>query len=333
MTEPIYNTDFYYVRTDINEFLREHPFVSDLYDATLQCLFGLGESKEQALHVFNQAYYICTLIVEKGGDKHDILRLINDDDFEKDGDDYTFTGLILTVVKCLLRVHQELVQFDSNIIKWLGDVISVGIDSSQFNHVVANYAGDFEKALNFSGKMVEVPIEEKNECEEPSVLIDTAQSLIFDAREKLLIRSEKQEERIVELEEQLRLEREKNCVLALQLKAMEKPEETGRATVHSGNAISDAINVNSIGDYACGLSNEDHATVISTMLSKLSNRAYLERDDMQVVNRVIEQIDNAHKPEPTRHIHCEKYVEKEINNDNKDSQVFNGNIENSQFGK
>ena len=51
MTEPIYNTDFYYVRTDINEFLREHPFVSDLYDATLQCLFGLGESKEQALHV------------------------------------------------------------------------------------------------------------------------------------------------------------------------------------------------------------------------------------------------------------------------------------------
>lgn len=330
---PNYNTDIYYIRTDINEFLREHPFVSDLYDATLQCLFSLGESKEEALNVFNQAYFLCTLIIEEGGDKHDILRYIDDDDFEKDSDEFVFMGLILTVVRCLLRVHQELVVFDSNILKWLGEVISVRIDSSQFNHVVTNYAGDFDKVLNFSGKMVEIPVEEKNECEDPAAMIEKAQSLIFEAKEKLLIRSEKQYERITELEEQLRLEREKNCTLALQLKAMEKPEEAERATVHSGNAINDAINVNTIGDYACGLSNEDHATVISTMLSKLSNRAYLERDDMQVVNRVIEQIDNTHKPKTARHIHCEKYVEKEINNDNKDSQVFNGDIDNSQFGK
>lgn len=336
MTKPSYNTDIYYVRTDINEFLREHPFVSDLYDATLQCLFGLGYTKEEALNVFNQAYYICTLLVENGGDKHDILRLINDDDFEKDSDDYTFIGLILTVVKCLLRVHQELVQFDSNIIKWLGTVISAHIDSSQFNHVVGNYAGDFDKALNFSGKMVEVPIEEKNECEDPSAMIDRAQSLIFDAREKLLINSEKQDERIAELEEQLRLERDKNNTLMMRVTSLENTQ--AGSDIYGKEMVKDevynAINYETISEYACGLSKEEDAAVISNMMSKLALRHGV--NNSKLTKRIFE-IDEVqqkkHKPLEPRVINCEKYVEKEVNNDNKNSQVFNGDIDNSQFGK
>ena len=36
-------SEIFYERTDINEFLREHPMVSDLYDATLQVLYTLNK--------------------------------------------------------------------------------------------------------------------------------------------------------------------------------------------------------------------------------------------------------------------------------------------------
>ena len=335
MSKPNYNTDIYYIRTDINEFLREHPFVSDLYDATLQCLFSLGESKEEALNVFNQAYFLCTLIIEEGGDKHDILRYIDDDEFEKDSDEFVFMGLILTVVKCLLRVHQELVVFDSNILKWLGEVISVRIDSSQFNHVVTNYAGDFDKALNFSGKMVEIPVEEKNECEDPAAMIEKAQSLICEAKEKLLDSSEKKDERIVELEELLRLERDKTNTLMMRVTALENAkDEADSHSMTETDEIYKAINYETISEYACGLSKEEDASVISNMMSKLALRHGVNNADLtQKIFKIDEVQQNKHKPTESRVITCEKYVEREVNNENKDSQVFNGDIDNSQFGK
>ena len=48
-------SEIFYERTDINEFLREHPMVSDLYDATLQVLYAQGQPQSEALRVSNQA--------------------------------------------------------------------------------------------------------------------------------------------------------------------------------------------------------------------------------------------------------------------------------------
>ena len=50
-----YNTEIFYVRTDINEFLREHPLVSDLYDVVLQWLLISDKAKDAALDIFNEA--------------------------------------------------------------------------------------------------------------------------------------------------------------------------------------------------------------------------------------------------------------------------------------
>lgn len=329
MRKFIYNPEIFYERKDINEFLREHPFVGDLYDATLQSLYYLDYAKDEALNVFNQAYYICTLIIEKHVDRSAIIDHIRATGLENN----RYLGLILMVAKCLLRVHQELVEFDPIIIRWLGVYIRERIDSSQFNHVVKNYAGNFDKVLNFSGKYVEVPVEEKNECDEPAKMIEKAQKLVASATDKLSSCNEEKDKRIKELEEQLALEREKNCTMAMRLNTLDKSIAALKLPASDEKSINNAINVHTIGEYACGLSNMDHATIISTMLSKLSNRAYLERNDMEVVNQVIEQIDNAQQKEPRVAIHCEKVVGQEIHNDNKDSQVFNGGITNSKFGK
>ena len=329
--------EIFYERTDINEFLREHPMVSDLYDATLQVLYAQGQPQAEALSVFNQAYYICTLITSCRGDKYTILRLINDPDFEKDYYQYPLIGLNLMVVKCLLRVHQELLTFDSHVLEWLGGVISEHIDQKPFNEIVKNYVGEFTTPLNFSGKYVEVPVEEKQTSEDPYCMLASAQSLIKTATEKLTCIDDIKDKRIAELEELLRLEKEKNSSLAIQIKEFEgaAPDMLSAVTVKTDDELYSAINYLTIKNYAMGR-NEAEASVISNMLGKLAIRGHLGHESLGYVNAAIEEIDNLHKPQPSmpnKTIHCEKYVESEVHNDNKDSQVFNGKIDNSKFGK
>lgn len=329
--------EIFYERTDINEFLREHPMVSDLYDATLQVLYAQGKTQAEALRVFNQAYYICLLITAYRGDKHTILRLINDEDFEKDYYQYPLIGLNLMVVKCLLRVHQELLSFDSHVIEWLGDVISEHVDQKPFNEVVKNYVGEFTSPLNFSGKFVEVAVEEKQTAEDPYCMLTTAQNLIKAATEKLTCAIDAKDQRIRELEELLRLEKEKNSSLAIQIKEFESavPDLLLDVTIKTDDELYSAINYLTIKNYALGR-NEAESSVISNMLGKLAIRGNLGHESLGYVNAAIEEIDNLHKPQPpqpNKTINCDKYVEKEIHNDNKNSQVFNGDIDNSQFGK
>ena len=330
-------SEIFYERTDINEFLREHPMVSDLYDATLQVLYAQRQPQAEALSVFNQAYYICTLITSCRGDKYTILRLINDPDFEKDYYLYPLIGLNLMVVKCLLRVHQELLTFDSHVLEWLGGVISEHIDQKPFNEIVKNYVGEFTTPLNFSGKYVEVPVEEKQTSEDPYCMLASAQNLIKTATEKLTCIDDTKDKRIAELEELLRLEKEKNSSLAIQIKEFEgaAPDMLSAVTVKTDDELYSAINYLTIKNYAMGR-NEAEASVISNMLGKLAIRGHLGHESLGYVNAAIEEIDNLHKPQPqqpSKHISCEKYVESEVHNDNKDSQVFNGKIDNSKFGK
>lgn len=329
--------EIFYERTDINEFLREHPMVSDLYDATLQVLYAQGQPQSEALRVFNQAYYLCLLITAYRGDKQTILRLINDPDFEKDYYQYPLIGLNLMVVKCLLRVHQELLSFDSHVIEWLGEVISEHVDQKPFNEIVKNYVGEFTTPLNFSGKYVEVPVEEKQTAEDPYCMLVSAQNLIKTATEKLTCIDDTKDKRIAELEELLRLEKEKNSSLTIQIKEFEgaAPDMLSAVTVKTVDELYSAINYLTIKNYAMGR-NEAEASVISNMLGKLAIRGNLGHESLGYVNAAIEEIDNLYKPQPSKPnktIHCEKYVESEVHNDNKDSQVFNGKIDNSKFGK
>lgn len=304
-----YNTEIFYVRTDINEFLREHPLVSDLYDVVLQWLLISDKAKDAALDIFNEAYYVCTLVTEKGAKKDEIEKLILSDrsDPELGILVHYYESLVAMVAKCLLRVHQELLVFDSDVIKTLAKISEVTIDPKMFDIVLRNYLGDFDKPLDFSGKLIAMPYW-VNKCKD---------------------------ERIAELENMLQLEREKNLTLSMRISSMvyyKVSQEVDTAPICSEDEIYNAINYQTIAEYACGRT-EAQANFISNMILRLAMRGRLSDESSSKIDAAIEEIENAHKPQTSREIRCEKYVEMEINNDNKDSQVFNGGITNSKFGK
>lgn len=303
-----YNTEIFYVRTDINEFLREHTFVSDLYDVTLQYLYELQDT-EAALDIFNDAYYICTLVIEHSAETEDIEHMFGRSmlGFAIDGPTGLYYCIVASLAKSLLRVHQEVVNFDPHIIKWLDRFCKDRINPAQYNKVVKNYVGEFDTYLDFSGKMVAVAVKE----------------------------NKYKDERIAELEKMLKLEREKNLTLSMRITSLVKTPETpvsDTPAIDSEDEIYNAINYQTIKNFACGR-NESEALVISNMMGRLALRGRLGCESNNKIDAAIEEIEEAHKSHASREIHCEKYIEKEINNDNKDSQVFNGAITNSKFGK
>lgn len=189
----------------------------------------------------------------------------------------------------------------------------------------------------FNGRHVEVPADEMQTAADPYGMQTNAQNHVKAAAENLSGSDEAKDRRIRELEELLRLEKEKNTSLAMQIKEYEGalPDVLLEVTIKSNDELYNAINYLTIKNYAMGRK-EAEASVISNMLGKLALRGNLGHESRGCVNAAIEEIDNLHNPQPpqpTRHIRCDRYVETEVHNDNKDSQVFNGNIENSQFGK
>ena len=79
-----------------------------------------------------------------------------------------------------------------------------------------------------------------------------------------------------------------------------------------------------IKDYAKGLDKEE-AKVITLMLLKIA-----PDEQLAEVRKAVKEVDEVHKKQVPPYVHIER---QEIHNDNKDSQVFNGPIDNSKFGK
>lgn len=301
-----YNTEIFYVRTDINEFLREHSFVSDLYDVALQSLWEYEEAKEATLKMFNEAYYICTLAVGNSVQVEEIESMIMSCSygFYKTKPIYIYCSVEAAVIKCLLRVHQELLNFDAHIIEMLDRIIKNNINPRQFDKVLKNYVGDFEAPLDFSGKSHAAPVRE-NICKD---------------------------ERIAELEKMLQMERQENFNLSMRLSSMVYYKEPSESPIDSDDEIYNAINYQTITEFACGRVGEE-ASTIANMIARLALREKLSGESASKLYAAIDKIDNAIKLQASREIRCGTYVEMEVNNDNKDSQVFNGGITNSKFGK
>ena len=80
--------------------------------------------------------------------------------------------------------------------------------------------------------------------------------------------------------------------------------------------------MHTIGKYACEYCKDDPTDVVSTVLRALAMKALLACEEMKEINMVLDEIERARKLS-----HTVTY------NINKDSQVFNGPIDHSNFGK
>lgn len=309
-------------RTDVNEFLREHPMVSDLYDAVLYN-FRRMEVHENPLDVFNLAYELCVLIIEENmpyGQVSSFLRMK-----ARASRNYVLS-LAKMVVWSMLSVHRNLLEYDNSILYRLRAGVTEGIDVSAFECVVKNYVGTFEKPINFSGIRVVDPMVQIPVGESPQEKMDKAEAMMKEVFAAMVEENKRMAKRIEEMEAEVMLYKGQITRLIRQL---ERQREPSVITVekYPEDAIYKAINHRAITDYACGLSWEYPAPpplVISTMLSKLAGRGMLQGDDMRAINEDIVQIDNPKGKAPATVIN---------NNYAADSrcQTFNGDVNQSKF--
>ena len=160
----------FYERTDINEFLREHPMVSDLYDAVLHHCRRLGVS-DAPLIIFNRAYELCMQIVEK---KETDISLFNRWEIRLRSPKRYAYGLSIMVAWSMLSVHQGLLEFDEFLLRRLRDEVSLSIVARPFELVTRNFAGKLDKPINFSGTSVMAPVVKPQVGESPHEKMEKA---------------------------------------------------------------------------------------------------------------------------------------------------------------
>lgn len=344
-----YNQAIFYERKKMDEFTCGHPMVRTLFEYTRIILQDKNINIEYyGLDIFNQAYYLCTLIVEqKAGLKE--TQLAVDAIWKANG--RFIAEVVLAVARTLLRIHARLVEIKPETIGLLSNGIVDDINTAPFTELANNHAWRINKVMNFSG--MRKPIAKARQAtDDPQQKLERALASLMEAREALKKASDDKDLRIGQLEKQLQQERllrdvqerkyklqqERQLELERQMEQMRQLEKQHTkqleqkkqpAQQERADGLQQAINLQTIGQYACALGNDNHAEVVSTMLSKLTLKAPLTEAEKQKVNQVVEEIDQAHRP--TRlplNVHI---GHQQIYNDNQNSQVFNGQIDNSKF--
>ena len=313
------NNEFY-ERQSIEEFLGEHEVVKELYEVVKRSpsLFSLGNngylSEEQLLQVFNAAYYICMRLTD-GSDcslrevwNEELLRMAN------------FSGIFqyvdFALARSLLLVHKKgIITFDKRNCQILKRVVSEHFDWSGYDTVVNKYCGTLTQPLDFSGLSRKAPAVQQEEVTDPMQLLERAASDVAKAKERMQAQLAAKDEYIKELTDQVREEQTK-----VQAKEGRIKELEGRNASLSQNPFC----LGKIKDYAKGLDKEE-AKVITHMLLTIA-----PDEQLAEVRKAVKEVDEVHKKQVLPYVHIER---QEIHNDNKDSQVFNGPIDNSKFGK
>lgn len=328
------NKEIFYKRKNMYEFLREHPRVKDLYNLTLQALGIQGLPEEEALNVFNQAYFLCTLVTENWVNRYTLRKQTFIPNPEKNKRQCMLMEMSIMVTYNLLMLHRKLLKFDVSLIVWLRRSVQSAPHTAPFRQFAMENFEDFEKPLNFSGKGV-VPVEEKLMEEDPYKMLEAALKLTDAARKNYQTCQENQETRIKELQAQLIEESTKNKVLQLQLSKMTDIRTVAQKASDDDADINAAINYNTICDYICELSDRDdaEAKALLNMLYKLPVKNNVHNPKLfQRINQVEEYRKNKVSQPNVLHVNG-TYIGKQTYNNNQNSQVFNGDVTDSQFGK
>lgn len=308
------NNEFY-ERQSIEEFLGEHEVVKELYEVVRQRP-DLYLSESTKLRIFNSAYYICMRLTDRSGcPVYKVLR---------DGESKWFDLLwadkscICALVHSLLLMHSELVSFDQEIFPylkkyWISDVF----DWEVFERVVEPYCGTLTKPFNFSGLPGGAPLIAIKEPTDPMQLLERAASDLKKAEERMKAQLATKDQRIVELIDQVKEEQAKGQAKEDRIKELE--EQNARLANNPFCLVK-------IKDYAKGIDKEE-AKVITHMLMTIALEEQLPKMKQVEVRKAVKEVNEAHKQQPA-YVHIER---QEIHNDNKNSQVFNGPITDSNF--
>lgn len=325
-------------------------------------------SEREILQMFNYAYYICMRLTDGSGCSLNEAWFEKQNQWFSNimkTKDYVFV-----LVRSILLVHRGLLHFDEAIIHDIRVRVSKPFSWTRFDKVTNLYAYTLKAPLNFCGLPRKAPAVQRDEQTDPMPLLERAASDIAKAGERMKEQLAAKDKRIEELENALRLEQEKENAKDRAIKELEnqvKLEQTRRKTMlatrdkrigeledrlklelstgkaelalkdirikelegRNASLSQNPFCLDKLKDYAKGLDKEE-AKVITHMLLTIALDEQLPMEKLAEVRKAVKEVDVAHRKQAPAYVHIER---QEIHNENKDSQVFNGPIDHSNFGK
>lgn len=310
------NNEFY-ERKSIEEFLGEHEVVRELYEA-LRASFSVSISEKKILRIFNFAYYICMRLTD--GSHCSLDRACIEVENIWPGLYRICRTYVLILVRNLLFLNNRLVSFDEEMYRSLVALMDrINYDDSYFRSVRSKYRGGLTQPINFSGLSHKASAVQREVLTDPMQLLERATSDVAKAGERMKTQLAEKDQRIEELADQVKEEQAKVRAREARIKELEEQN-----TSLSNNPFC----LVKIKDYAKGLDKEE-AKVITHMLLAIALEEQLPKAKQAEVRKAVKEVEAAHRQQPA-YVHIER---QEIHNDNKDSQVFNGSITDSKFGK
>lgn len=304
----------FYERQSIKEFLGEHKVVKALYEAAQRSVGETPDRDRELLRAFNFAYYICMRLTD--GSFCKVADVLTDsfNEWRK----IVYHDIVFVLVQCLLILHTRFVHCHNMVMSELFERVSGNLDWEDFICVTGKYCISLTKPFNFKGLPIETFVK-REVLTDPVLLLERAASDMAKAQELVKIQLAAKDKYIKDLENQVKEEQAKVRAREARIKELEK---------QNASLANDPFCLVKIKDYAKGL-DKDEAKVITHMLLTIALEEQLPKTKQAEVRKAVKEVEAAHKQQPA-YVHI---AHQEIHNDNKDSQVFNGSITDSKFGK
>ena len=322
----------YCERELIEEFLGEHEVVKELYEAARRSGMQSMDLEQRLLRIFNAAYFVCMRLTD--GSDCPLERALRECPYAWGGEgSRVYRNHLFALIYSLLRLHQGLLPVRTVEMNCSRDRVDYYI-WSRYGEVIDKYKGKLTRPLNFSGLTAEVSqapsaTEQvaKPDESDPLQLLLRVRSDLVKAHGLMKAQLAAKDKRIEELAHALRLEQEK--VKEEQAKVQAKEDRIKELEEQNTSLSNNPFCLDKLKDYAKGLDKEE-AKVITHMLLTIALDEQLPKAKQAEVRKVVKEVEAAHRKQTSPYVHIER---QEIHNDNKQSQVFNGSITDSKFGK
>lgn len=292
-------------RDDISDFLRENRVNAELLNIVVKHLGETRLTDMEMTRIFNNAYRICTIATHRNGTMDHYKSLI--DRIERTRNDVESVSL---VAWCLLRLHNGLIYVSEDIVKHLYDCCRPLHVYSYCLNFVRNYAGDFDKPINFSGRAIVIMTDrDKPDVEEEfmknhSLFLNSIQQILRNNKELRLAMAEIELKHEKEVEEwhtkvQLLQSRIQNYVVELEekenyIRELEKRACNPRTIIREvekkvpvETPKSKAFSPENLVKYAITLPKDEDANFLASVMRDICFRERFVDDD---VFKLIESI-------------------------------------------
>ena len=342
----------YCERELIEEFMVEHEVVKALYAVAQRSVVQSMGLELWLLKIFNAAYFVCMRLTDGSGCSLD--KALDECPYAwREMDSHAYRNHLLALIYSLLHVHQGLLPVRTVDMDCSRDRVDYYFSGSRYEEVIRRYEGKLTRPLNFSGLTAEVSqapsateqVAKPDESDPLQLLVRATNDLV-KAHGLMKAQLAAKDKRIEELEHALRLEQAKGraemykkeaCIKDLEdalqerivrMAAREDRIKELEAQARNASFPKNPFCLGKIKDYAKVLDKEE-AKVITHMLLNIALDEQLPSEQRNEVRKAVKEVEAAHWKQTSPYVHIER---QDNYNYNKDSQVFNGHIDNSKFG-